>query len=94
MENVGSAPIAERSVRELEGIIEETRATAERVSSVAGRLCDMRRRLLGIDQSPPPEVTPVSEVPGSEVSDLRITLGGINLTLNDIEEYVGNLENV
>ena len=92
MATIGTAT-AERQVRDLEGIIEGARVTAERVAGIANRLRDMRRRLLGMDESKGEEPT-VNEVVGSEISDLRLTLRGIDVSLNDIEEYVGNLENV
>jgi len=91
---IGQAnPAEDRQLRDLESIIEGARTIADRVGGIANRLRDMRRRLLGMDDCPD-DGPKVKEVVGSELSDLRQTLRGIDISLESIEEHVGNLESI
>ena len=84
---------ADRPMRELESIIEGARTTADRTSGIANRLRDMRRRLLGMDEAQTDDPS-LKEAVSSELHDLRDTLARTDLYLDEIDQYVSNLESI
>jgi len=89
----GAVAQAPRETREIESIIEVARSLVARSESVASRLHDMRRRLIGLDEKETDQPSTLKEVV-SEIMDLRQTLDQVTSNLFRSENYIGDLERV
>ena len=91
---LGQTATADRTVREIEGLIELARELRADGQNISGRLYDMRSRLLGLGE--PECATPgtIKEAVTSEVHDLRGTLNDLHSVLIDAKKYLADLEGV
>ncbi len=85
---------AERTTREIEGIIGRARELKDDALNIKSRLYDMRARLLGINDPPATEDSNLKEAVGSEMHDLRTNLDELDAIMKDSKTYLADLEGV